>query len=294
MEVLREIPEEYMQMIREGTVKLYGGVLRNQKGHILKHLKVFHDSTNDKIEDVVKGLATLDNRFQGLENAVGTITNMTQLGNVLGGVNCLLSGVNLCVTVAGFAIVCRQLKGISSKIDEIKVEVVKLQDNEISKLANKINKHLAHIPNIIEGYNMMDESEFKGATFIELANKIADLRVDLLDLIDREQRNSIQLPLPYIFSLFEAYICLNKLLAFKLHQVNNIQSYQELPYVEKVVTELKVKVLRPQIYKQMVLCQEELYTETEIANVIQLAQNLCDYNYEVIDVEHQLLVGECA
>jgi len=100
--VLRKIPQECIKGIKSGTLIPRGGAIYDQAGGIVKHLQFAGDS--------------------GLQSAAGSLGSidavMSQV-QLLGMASVALSGLNLAVSIAGFAIVCHKLDQISAKLEQI-------------------------------------------------------------------------------------------------------------------------------------------------------------------------------
>lgn len=104
--VLRKIPTECVNGIMSGEYKLTGGGIYGAKG-MVKHLQFADDA--------------------GLQDAVGLISAgpLGSTGAAIGQLQALatasvaLSGLNLAVSIAGFAIVCHKLNRIAAKLEEM-------------------------------------------------------------------------------------------------------------------------------------------------------------------------------
>lgn len=117
--VLTDSPE-ILEGIRSGAYKIWGGVIRHAAGssdggRIVGHLKFPSDSqaAQQSIENL-QGLL-----IQGFESAETAMGGLQQSMNMLQGLqvaNLALSGMNLAVSVAGFAIVCSKLNKLSAQV----------------------------------------------------------------------------------------------------------------------------------------------------------------------------------
>lgn len=95
--------------IKSGLYTVWGGVVRYSAGHskggqIVGHLQFPGDAAQ-----AAEQLAKLQEALGGLEGALGVLQNLQYA-------NLALSGLNLAVSVAGFAIVCKKLNGISEQL----------------------------------------------------------------------------------------------------------------------------------------------------------------------------------
>ena len=102
---------EIIEGIRSGLFKVHGGVVRYAAGHprggqIVGHLQFPGDAAQ-----AAEQLAKLQQTLSGVEGALGVLQNLQYA-------NLALSGLNLAVSVAGFAIVCKKLNGISEQLNQ--------------------------------------------------------------------------------------------------------------------------------------------------------------------------------
>lgn len=100
---------EIIQGLQSGLFKEYGGVIRYAAGHpkggqIVGHLQFPSDAAQ-----AAEQIAKLQHTLGGMEGALGVLQNLQYA-------NLALSGLNLAVSVAGFAIVCKKLNGISEQL----------------------------------------------------------------------------------------------------------------------------------------------------------------------------------
>lgn len=102
---------EILEGIRSGLFQVWGGVVRYAAGHsrggqIVGHLQFPGDAAQ-----TAEQLAKLQQALGGVEGALGVLQNLQYA-------NLTLSGLNLAVSVAGFAIVCKKLNGISEQLHQ--------------------------------------------------------------------------------------------------------------------------------------------------------------------------------
>lgn len=100
---------EIVEGIKSGLFKVWGGVVRYAAGHpkggqIVGHLQFPGDAAQ-----AAEQLAMLQQTLSGVEGALGALQSLQYA-------NLALSGLNLAVSVAGFAIVCKKLNGISEQL----------------------------------------------------------------------------------------------------------------------------------------------------------------------------------
>lgn len=101
---------EIVEGIRSGLYRVWGGVVRyaagNPKGgQIVGHLQ-FPSDAGQASEQISR----LQEALSGAQESLGVLQNLQYA-------NLALSGLNLAVSVAGFAIVCNKLNGISEQLN---------------------------------------------------------------------------------------------------------------------------------------------------------------------------------
>lgn len=102
---------EIIDGIKSGLFKVWGGVVRYAAGHpkggqIVGHLQFPGDAAQ-----AAEQIAQLQQALGGVEGALGVLQNLQYA-------NLALSGLNLAVSIAGFAIVCKKLNGISEQLQQ--------------------------------------------------------------------------------------------------------------------------------------------------------------------------------
>lgn len=124
--VLTDSPE-ILEGIRSGIYQIWGGVIRHvagspDGGRIVGHLKFPGDQ--QAAQQSIENLQGLLN--QGFGSAQTAMGGLQQSMNVLQGLqvaNLALSGLNLAVSVAGFAIVCSKLNKLSAQVQAQSINI---------------------------------------------------------------------------------------------------------------------------------------------------------------------------
>lgn len=104
---------EILEGLRSGLYKEWGGVIRVAKGNpkagqIVGHLQ-FPGNANQASEQIAS-LQQVLSGAGGIQETLGSLQNLQYA-------NLALSGLNLAVSVAGFAIVCKKLNAISDQLN---------------------------------------------------------------------------------------------------------------------------------------------------------------------------------
>ncbi len=137
---------EILEGLSNGLYAIYGGVIRITKGNdkagtIVAHLKFpgNEQQTAESIEKVKSSLSNIQGGIDSLQNSLGSLHTL-QYANIA------LSGLNLAVSAAGFAIVCKKLNGIESilnthtqKLDTLLSLVLDTHQKESFKQAARFN-----------------------------------------------------------------------------------------------------------------------------------------------------------
>lgn len=100
---------EIIEGIKSGLFKVWGGVVRYAAGHPKGGQIVGHLQFPGDVAQAAEQLAMLQQTLSGVEGALGVLQSLQYA-------NLALSGLNLAVSVAGFAIVCKKLNGISEQL----------------------------------------------------------------------------------------------------------------------------------------------------------------------------------
>lgn len=109
--------QEVIDGIQSGLYTVWGGVVRVAKGHegagqIIGHLQFPGDAQQAK-----ESIERLQQMLGGIQGGVDAIQESLGVLQSLQVANLALSGLNLAVSVAGFAIVCSKLNGISGQLE---------------------------------------------------------------------------------------------------------------------------------------------------------------------------------
>jgi hypothetical protein len=116
--VTRQIPKEILEGLANGSLKDYGGHVRDLAGRIRAHL-IFKNV--DAMEHVSKQLG-------GISGQLGQANQQLNLLQGLQTATLALQGLNLGVSVVGFAIVCHKLNSISQHLVKMEQKLDDLLD----------------------------------------------------------------------------------------------------------------------------------------------------------------------
>lgn len=303
----RIISKEAQQLVDSGEGKIEGGVVRKNNGEIFQHLKFVEEQVEDYGEDIFSSIqkmqkeateasksilseiGNLNNKFKNSNMIIEQLQKSTSLGNLLTGANLLVSGLNLCTTVAGFTLVLKKLKNIDCKLDGIQNGINILRDSNLIDLKNKINIEIKDAILILDRYDRFEE-EFTGSDYQNIGQKINAIECCIENLIERQYYNEIRMNFESIISLYSCYLELNKLTIKKLSEVNKINTFIDKSRVIKLNNLIKEKVINQFVYKDMFMCIDKFYTEKDIEDAKILFCNLCDYNVEYIQAQNKLLL----
>jgi hypothetical protein len=119
LEVARMIPKNTMLGLLSGAYKLHGGVVRDMGGRIVAHMAI--PST---VVSLVPGLGWVAEAFQTYQlHEMGLVLNRveTQIGSLvkLTTATAAMSGLGVVVSVAGFALLYKQLGKLSETLNRI-------------------------------------------------------------------------------------------------------------------------------------------------------------------------------
>lgn len=124
---------EILEGLKSGLYKIWGGVIRVTAGHdnagtIKAHLKFPNDmsQTQQSIESLQAVLSqqmtdmqgVLSNKMDGLQSGIDALQSSMGVLQNLQYANLAMSGLNLAVSAAGFAIVCHKLNRIEGTLNQ--------------------------------------------------------------------------------------------------------------------------------------------------------------------------------
>ena len=133
MSVLRQIPADMQAGLANGTLKLCGGVIRNNRGWIVAHLAAAPGASLTSLVpglDLATGIAG-NVQMAHISSQLSTVLSVAQAGVAL-------SGLGLVVSIAGFAFMNAKLNRLDQKIAAIGRDVKQikalLESNQKGKL----------------------------------------------------------------------------------------------------------------------------------------------------------------
>lgn len=269
---IKESPE-IIEGLLNGTLKIWGGVIRRAAGHdgagqIVAHIIFPNNAEN--IESSISQMQQLMNQhYNQLQSSIGNIQQQMQTGfsviqssmQVLQGLqiaNLALSGLNLAVSVAGFAIVCQKLNAISKTL-ESHTEKLNTIVNYLSEAKQKddfrdqaafisLFKSLKQYCDV-KDFNMVKSLEPKLRYQFEL-NKL--LLVNALNL----SSSSIERPFDTIEQLHKRFVYLGMAVTFVASRTaSNDHAFAILTEVEETLTsiseQLVASTVSPQVLKSL-------------------------------------------
>ena len=264
---INESPEIIEGLVK-GTLKLWGGVIRRTAGQdgagqIVAHI-IFPDNPKD-MESGISQLqqamnqhySTLQSSMNSMQSGIDSIQQQLQTGlssiqssmQVLQGLqvaNLALSGLNLAVSVAGFAIVCQKLNAISKTL-ESHTEKLNIIINYLSKAQQKddIRDQAAFISlfkslkqySDVKDFNMVKSLEPQLRYQFEL-NKL--LLVNALN----SNNSSMELPFDTIKQLHKRFVYLGMAVAFVASRTaSNDHAFEILNEVEETLTSISEQLV---------------------------------------------------
>lgn len=289
--VERVIPEEVIKLINEGYAEVYGGVVRyinsgSKNGKIIKHLN-FTDIDSDN--EILNELSKFRKEFNGVTEIFKNIQN---INNIVGKLNLVMSGVNLCVDSVGFIVVINKLNKINKQLKIIDSNTSILIDNEIDKLRNNVRKDIDEAMIFVNIEKQFPDEGINKKEARELDKIISNLIRDIRNLVNK-RKQKISLKDEEIIELYQIYLLLNKLKIYKNRKNTNYTKEihkENIRDIKEITDIVKENVIKNYIYKEMYLSPKNIFSFKEIKRTTELFCNICDYNVELIDT--QLLVIE--
>ncbi|EJD6370323.1 hypothetical protein AB6F62_20625 [Providencia huaxiensis] len=113
---------EILEGLKSGLYKIWGGVIRITAGHdnagsIVAHLKFPNDMSQAR-QSIESLQAVLSKQMDGLQGGIDVLQSSMGVLQNLQYANLAMSGLNLAVSVVGFAIVCHKLNRIEDTLNQ--------------------------------------------------------------------------------------------------------------------------------------------------------------------------------
>lgn len=306
----RVISSEAERIVQSGFAKVEGGVVRLNNGKIFEHLKFVEQQVKDYGEDIYKSVQTmekeatessklilseigqLNNKFINSSKVIENMQKSMKLSNLLSAANLLTSGLNLCVSAVGFTLVINKLKKMDYKLDSIQKGIEEIKAINLIELNSKIMRHINRAEILINSYQRFSDEEFKRDDSQKIEKAIGDIRIDIIELVNMQRNNSIKFDFDIIMVLYNNYLELNKLIIAELYSINKLNGYVELKYIDMVKESICGNFINKKVNKEMILCEDYLYSQNEIKETTKFFQKLCDYSTEIVKLQNQLLLEE--
>lgn len=272
--VVREIPEWVTEGLSNKTLTEHGGVIRNLKGQIVAHLQFGDAEAMEKVGQALSQMSGQLNVLQGLQTAT-----------------LALQGLNLVVSVAGFAIVCKKLNRISDQLVSMDARIQEVLQHQMQmewkQELERRSRFRANLESLASGLNTNDAVVTgdalnrlrESAVFYEmLATHVAsDVRAAYLDavLVNEILRNvaAIRLSIAHAQALRghleEASSVLRNLRGWHAKQLEVL----EKPLLEKPTP---VWLGFPDYQKKKKQWQELVLTQRRIPEGIEYVENQID------------------
>ena len=217
--LVRTISDKARKLLEVGEVTESGGTIRKKNGQIFEHFKFVEEYVKESGEDIfyelqkmkkeatesseriIKELKIINKNFDNGSNILNLLKNNIELANVINGINLLVGSLNLCVTVAGFALTLNKLKKMDYKLDNIDNGINQLKNSEIINLKNEINKDINNAILILDRYNRFKDENFTGADYQNIVTHMNELEKNIKNLIDRQYNNTVKLNFESIISI---------------------------------------------------------------------------------------------
>ena len=183
---------------------------------------------------------------------------------------------------------------MNKKLDEIQIGVNKLLDNEKQKLVLRTRKEIAKATILIESFEQqgINNKPIERNDYVSLRECIANIKLDIEDLVKRNIENQISLNIEYIIALYMSYIQINKLYIKKINEIGI--KFSEKEEVKKITNLIKDNILNEDIYRTLYLCDEKIFTQKQIKETIENFNKLCECNFEFVDSQVLYLESKLA
>lgn len=137
---------EYQKLVKDGVLQV---ISRRKNGTLQRFKKIMVETVSDSgntsnlmqqivkanqsalsaINEIGKNAVQISDTTKNIASNIGLITNSLETIKGLNFVNIALTGVNLCVDVAGFAILSDEIKDVENSIARLSEQVKKLLEH---------------------------------------------------------------------------------------------------------------------------------------------------------------------
>lgn len=293
-----KLPQHLESAYKAGKIIITDGVARDvTTKQIVAHLEQVTPSINNVASFVTSG------NPQSLISVVADIEANRKLSKVIGMIqqlqylsyiNLALTGINLGVSVAGFAIVISKLNQINKKLDIIDKRLEKIQNiiikNETRKLLQKVSISIKDAVSLIEN---LDTTEVSDYIKLEVKKQLNAMEVMLDDLISRLDENEIiNVSLPIIQTLYTTYANLIKAYLTRLYLSRQDIQSQSLQarkiFLQQTYQKLTTKNLLDYLYEDLLLKANNI-SESEFDIILSLYGYGCQQTVSQVSNHAEIL-----
>jgi hypothetical protein len=218
---------------------------------------------------------------------------LTQEIKSLSTINLAVSGATLGVVVAGFAVVLYQLDRIDKKLDGVSIQIQRLDSkiskNELSKLMEKVKRHIKSCISLIHQLEDLGWSDYLDTVILNLFDSIEALMERILD--NHFDRGEINVSLEMTQCLQSAYANLLKAYLTKRYLQNKSLNYPviRLQTLEKFSKELCSPEILDELYEEYVVSKEYRFTEEDLDVILALYRYGCQNTSNNVNVHYEIL-----
>jgi hypothetical protein len=293
-----KLPKHLEKAYEAGKIIITSGVARDATTkQIVGHLEhIVGNATSRGLSgDYIQmfyGMA-VDSAKLGIEihNAqkLNQIINLVQNLQVLSCVNIAMTGVNLGVSIVGFALVISQLNQIDHKLNLILQGINHLINNENRKLLSKTKNYIKKVITLL---NQLESSKSILILDLQVEDTLNEIETHIEDLISRyTNRASMNVPLHYIQALYVAYC--NLLKSYLTSKYLSQGDLQCISYKIQILENITIKMVSEDImdllYEECLLNEEKRLSETELNVILRLFKSSSHESLEKVKTHQEIL-----
>jgi hypothetical protein len=296
---LLQLPQHLEPALKAGKILVESGVVRDVGSKaIVAHLEMVETAG----PQVLGALGTVNPVFAVAGVALKTASDTTKLNKImrltqeiksLSTINLAVSGATLGVVVAGFAVVLYQLDRIDKKLDGVSIQIQRLDSkiskNELSKLMEKVKRHIKSCISLIHQLEDLGWSDYLDTVILNLFDSIEALMERILD--NHFDRGEINVSLEMTQCLQSAYANLLKAYLTKRYLQNKSLNYPviRLQTLEKFSKELCSPEILDELYEEYVVSKEYRFTEEDLDVILALYRYGCQNTSNNVNVHYEIL-----
>ncbi|MGY6528846.1 MAG: hypothetical protein ACXITR_02850 [Cyanobacterium sp.] len=301
---LVRLPKHLETAYKAGKIIITDGVARDiSTKKIVAHLEQVAPLINNTTSGLSSGNPYIMVSGMGIDAAKliqGSITNqkldkviaMVQNLQMLSYVNIAITGINIGVSIVGFAIVISKLNQIDHQLMNITHKLEGIIRGDIKIMIREVSNSIKDSISLVDKLSYIPLSEYFEHAVEKQLNKMESLLNDLISRLHDD--DIVNVPLPLIQALYNNYANLLKVyltsiyLSQKNIKFNGIS--QRLNFLKETQEKLVTEKMLEYIYEDILISGQQKLSESEIDIIQYLYEYGCQQIPKNIQNHHKILI----